>query len=553
MPAKDFNIPPMYVIEQLFSKKIEGHDFDFRIKVSVLGEVLEIECLAFELPLNAQTLMYGGQFESLKYYIDAFQKLFFYQLPFMVNDSLKIEELNDVANAIKKKRMNLDLVKISNHYIKSDWFQKFYYCCKTTGNKLLPTEAQSMNDLIVLLGDSRNNDKYSQSLQYLHFGWFGLVEPILRTLIPFLKINHQKVVAYKALKKLKGEHNHNFLHKEFFLKGNEKNKGAIIEGLSVYNDDKTYWLLMSYYNQNKNKLKEEELKSLLSAFLNFKTDKVETIAWEFLLDKNRTAGHHAFKMLKKLEFSEYEISKRLNREFRNVENVAKFGSIFFLFKKIRNEFLIPDSTELIDGLVMYCEYSKSTNISEIVAGLLIQNYKKSLSKKLDNLLNHPSPYVKGAILKIVWNLYTNSKLTPPFLLTHDTYLKIENLCLDDEMNVQIQAVNAVGHIAKKRKNSLVIFHLLRTVDLNKISLAKASMEAINLILSVVPFDDAILPLYLEALKHSNILIKLSAINGIKYSKSHNVKEQLLLLKDDPNTSIRSAVNQALKFGGERTI
>ena len=59
------SIPEELTTTDTISQEIEGHTFDFNVRFSVFGELLEVHCPIWDLPKEAQNMILGKTYSSI--------------------------------------------------------------------------------------------------------------------------------------------------------------------------------------------------------------------------------------------------------------------------------------------------------------------------------------------------------------------------------------------------------------------------------------------------------------------------------------------------------
>ncbi|WP_170110705.1 HEAT repeat domain-containing protein [Flavilitoribacter nigricans] len=540
---KENNVHSDDLIKTTISAEIGENRYEYLITATVYGEVIEIENLFLQLPEQAQRMMLGDQYDRWKPRIENFPNICRFALPIATLDLHEDESLEPLLSLIRerKKALNLNDLPPDLGKVRDPWTRDLFELFHFSPAKYLEIIRKSCRSLSVLLREEEQ--RLADACRHLGYYKFPLAPAVVRSVLPFMTPNHVGRLAGEVLVKFPEPENRAILLELYGSEPYQNIRSEILKGLSVYQDQEVYDIALKAYREETKTNKPEQLvTNILMALKNFHTPEVTEIAWEVLCGPLRFAGNEAEKILRSRGISDGDILDRIKPNFYDEKKPEYMQNVLARFHNIKNPYLLPRAEEFIWILPRLLEKKQNLNIAYATPSLIAKRYNASVPDHLYQLLEHASPFVRqaGVIqIGVICHQYDHVN----FQFSERLEEKFFELLKDDHRDVVKEVANSLGNIAGRVNKAAYIPKLLPLVENKDVLIQLGSMRAINRVLEHVPFDPAICPTFLEALKHTNSYVRTEAVKGLQYASDPEIEAAWKALKDDPDDNVRRIINK----------
>jgi len=548
---------PQHIVEYQHTVQIDGHPFEYAVWVTVHGEVLSTESLFARLPEAALKLTYGK--DGMRVFVKAskYEKLFRYRLPLVFSGILEDPDCDGIIAAIAERRKEIHLPEgsIETGEIGDEWTKSLY---RFVTNDHLSNHFHNV-EFLKFTAQLVQGGEYGQAFSILGNNSFKLAEPIIYELLdsPTTLREGEMNNAYEVLKNFPSDKNRDLLHAHFHREDRQKSRGAMIKALSAYADEKTWHLLSRFYREHFEGLEDWEAGELLVCLANFQSPEAEEMIWDVLLTPEKQGGYTAFRMLKEKFSDEEEIAGRIRPLFENAVELKHRAKYLTVFSGIENPALMPSQASLLEMLEKSCEQQdEDANLFYTLPDILSGQINDDTYRIFLKYLTDGSPCLKKGVLVQISVLGNHKNFNPPVAIQNRLLEMLKTpapvnshqpgvplILVEKESDYRLfdEAANALANLAPKITDPAIIGELLPLTETDDISRKESVFSILNSLFWYLPFDEAVLPVYLPLLKDPNPTLRVTAIEGLKFSQNHEVREQVQALKDDPDNSVKRAV------------
>jgi len=529
------------LIKESISLNIDDHSFEFIVTCTIYGEMLSVQNLFFELPEDAQKLVLGKNYESIKKKVHAHERLLSYRIPLGYVSKMSYSEhvdkdLDGLFDKIfeEKKRAGVHEKQILFNFLHQDWNRKLY--------KILTSEKHRTDDNIRgfkgLTMMFRNDDKgIKRTLEEIKYSNFKLGEPILKIIFPILENQDEKIETFKAFSSFLSNSNYSFLIKQFEKEDSVPIRSAIIEGIHKYNTPKNLNFILDQYEK-----KTVNIDSVLKALGTFKNKKAEEILWEHF-EKFENSNHStvARESLRTIGISEKKIVQKLTPALFNSKEFIASKNILEHFHYIKNYFLYPSPGEIFRKTKTMAQQTKNNSLSYAITVLTAPHHNYKISQKIKAWLNSENENLQKLSIEILNRYLTDYD----FLVDWKFYNDITDRLLylyQQEVEFKKKIINCFGYLLRNSKNLSYLDILITLEKEAKNDEIKSSVTyAIKGAIEEIPNNKKMINFLLENKNSNNKDLRKVIIRTLVKINLPEIKEVINQLKSDPDPDIRNIV------------
>lgn len=274
---------PNETVQALITFEIEGHAIDYEITSNLYGEVQAVKNLFEELPITAQKLILGKDWEVIAPKIENYRRLFRYFVAAEMLELRKGDDLLPLLDKIVQARRQIGLpprqISISN--LTDSWYIRFAECVQNI--RLFYNNGKNAKLGSLEYFFSGDSEKLRVAIESHGFSRTPGVGEMIRDWIPVLP-DRLRFQAYKTLKIYPHFASRELLLAAYTNKSNSTGIENIIIGLSAYKDEDIYQLFLQHAKRIP--LTYNEKNALLEALKHCPKKEVIDLAWSSLLDKD---------------------------------------------------------------------------------------------------------------------------------------------------------------------------------------------------------------------------------------------------------------------------
>ncbi len=381
-------LDPNYIIEDTVTAEIDGQSFDFVVKATVFGEVLEVRNLFLELPEAAQRLAYGKNYADSTERLQAFAALIPYKVPVALSGVLKDEGLQAVVSAIKNRQAQIGLnwEITPSDYIEDVWTNEYYkYCASAEKQYKFPLEL--VHIIKSFLSDESDDGTLNNVLNTCHIKKRESNIPLLSSFVRHLAVLYDVEPARRGLYELLGlfpsEENKELLLSRFFNPSVRCTAADALNNLSNYKQD---WDL---YKAIIGSIDTTELRGsgfyhacLLSFLRKYPTPETNNLAWDALLNAKFPINKTAVVILRAFGVSDVEVMERIKPLLNNKQNLRLLELARVLKQINTTDISSPIIKEFFSLIEEACYYAPEKRIQEFVR-ILKNNLMEFTEEDLD--------------------------------------------------------------------------------------------------------------------------------------------------------------------------
>ncbi|MGH1437725.1 MAG: hypothetical protein ACRBG0_25030 [Lewinella sp.] len=502
-------------VQALITFEIEGHAIDYEITSNIHGEVQQVKNLFGDIPVAAQKLILGKDWEVIAPKAEGYRRLFRYFVAAQMLELRKGDDLQPIMDKITQARQKNGLPprQILLSQLTDIWYVTFAECVQNIRQFYNNGKNAKLESLEYLfLG---NPEKLRVAIEYHgSFRTPGVGEMILDW-IPVLT-DEQRFQAYKSLKIYPQAAAKKLLLAAYEDKNNNRGIENIIIGLSAYKHDDTHRLFLQHAKRTS--LSYNEKKAILEALRYSDKEEVLALAWNNLLDKD--LGAQACDLIKKRGVEDQEIVDYLITVLAQDNWVEHFQRVLSLFANHLNTSKHqPSPIWLLDYLIRFFELKKykiTSYYDPIVSSFskICRYYNnQELAIKISRWAQDSSENVHTFVF-----LFSELMLKKEVLYPLDHDLKpIVKAAITTEVSLQQKyAIILAGRYALSDRSTEFIDDLLPVLASKNIDNSWLAAATINKIMQELGFVDKVRYSY-EKRMNSQSNLRLNAIlsEGLK--------------------------------------
>ncbi len=530
-------IPSHLIFEGSITKNIEGHQFDFLIKYTIYGEMLDIKCPVFELPKEAQVLTVGPNYKAVNSKVLSWMALYKFKLALCYKEALENDSLKPLLNVIDEKAKENNFLKrtIDLKYVQDDWVQKYYeitsHAIQSNDRKL----KKCLKKFPELFKEEESASLWQQFMELAKYN-FEPAGSVIRFLVPFLKEKNNINHAYQSLAVFPSDENKAFLKAACVKNANQKLINNILKGFSEYKDEDIVDFLGDIYHKD-SALGPFGKQNILKALSNIKNETTERILVAELLGTGLYSANDAFQYLRAWDYSEKDLADLINSVFYDPERKEHLESLLTVYKNIQNPALLPSVDAVYQVVKDVLNMKPQASLSHAAAHVFIKLYDDSVPELLYKLLEHENGEIRKNSLVIINRLYFTKDHLIDFEMNDKIIEKIMELTKRKDRNVGGWGAQVLTEVYLKTKNHKILDLLCSCLDREDLNFASSLLYYLNKIFRTVGFKESALAIYFDLLDTDDQGIRKAVLEGLQYSDLQAVKDKFLALANDNNSEI----------------
>ena len=553
-------LPPLpnYLIKSTnISLEIAGQMLDFRVTFNVFGEVLSVYCTFFDLPEEAQKLMFGANLPTQIKLIRANEKWIPFKVTMATFGYLKHsiwQPFYEETQALQNKYID-KYTASEAFYIKKGWHREVW---KTHHQK---NEIQF--PVILQLLSEEQEVQYKGLKKVIKNSAYSLTTPLFSILFDLRKdASELQKACIEGMGKYRSNPNYKFLIKLLLNEDKQAFHSVILESIVNYSETGLEKVLIFYYQQNYHNVSRDSRKKILTALVKFPSPRTANIFRKHLFDENSEIAVIALNGMKKSGVSEIEIKGMLDKQLDQKKNI---NTVLALYDELKNKDLLPSSAILL--ALCHAKVDDSLDIyPRSITRLISKKTEKEARRILAELMetNHPPKqdiglllYAKIGGLKDIPRLisyYKDSKLI------NMTLSAMEDICLyrrtpENILDSFFQGISSLNPFAQTDKELVAQTSFLELTPLLNLLTDKnetrksRALKLLNFFLKNGKGYEtkAVAPLIACLSKSNSKEIRERIYVAMRFLKGAEVIEALVLAKNEEKEAKlrRSAANSLL--------
>lgn len=518
-------LPDFLTTTATFTEAVNGLDYDFEVKFTLFGEILEVENYFLILPKHAQMLMTGPGGEKVLEHLELITQLLPYAIPLCVMGILKEKKWQKITEAAEKLKEQNPMISLGDRkeYIQNKWVR--------TAWRAWEKNVPLLKQLATLL--NTNNKNYLQTLRRLPHEKNDLVTPVLPILVQMLDSLHEKRFLYNAMKLHPHPETYTLLKHYLQSEVLVHSHPHILKGLQPYQSDEHRQLLINHY-QKYSPLNAEASGNLATALKHYPDKEVKTILFSILTNKHQVAAYRAYESLVAFGVPKTTISDKVWAVFKERPSIGHISACFNIFSRFKSANLVPSVDEMIDVLI----WAKGNlNITYSIVGFVEKYASPKDFKRLESLFNHENVNVrKGAVIQFS---FTGKKKHIPMLL---------KMISKENQNINKDILNTLRNILNRVPYPSAPSRLMEIAQTYKdILITIYALDALDAALKKTP-DEKVLPELLEFSHHQHQNIRKTAVKGLAaFNTKREVRERLEYLNKNDVAEVKNMANYSLNY------
>ncbi len=544
---------PAYLIKTTtFPYQLDGVNIDFKVTYTVFGEMMKVENDFIQLPIDAQKMMLGAEFEEKIAAINGYGALFKYKIPLVVFGYYRKgiwKTIFEETNAINNSELDWFAAAAPLYYV-DNWvmelWRKFYNEPKSKDFDLLVDlffKPDRRSDAFTRLNQSKNS--------------ISLKTEFLIPLFLTLSTWSEQANSIKAFGTYPSRENFKLLVAILKKETKKDFHGDVLRALSKHNSPKLKNVLMDYY-YSMPKIADDELSAIFEGFSHFATKDVAQLLWKNLENPEKmNASITAITTLKKIGVAEKKIAKKLAVSLKAKKHLPLTLS---QFNQLGEAEYLP-SLEALLALVKKEKQRHNNRINTSYLIPLIERVLKNEPNKIArSLLNFENKDIQriavvqltnkrgsAADISALSNLLKEGKfvyqLAPYFeklIKKQGKYIEVALLLPIYEQAKHVSAkeklLQLMRRIIKKKSNSSIYPFLLAEIE--KTEERQIKIECI-ITLRLFPNVDVIIALENIIKESSDKKVKRAAVQSLGFIKApkqfwkNQIDQRIGMKKDHP--------------------
>lgn len=529
---------------------IDGRTLDYLLTVDETGQVFEAVPTVFDLPLSAQRLILGETDGQLERKIWAYTRLFKYLVPLALVGKLPAYQevlmplVEEIERRLQEKGMQWAQLPIDsqNATLVEQVLNVF------GRDQQASPQLKALWTTITAILENIADWRTSKAVSNMGYEYPTLAADFFTAIIPLRKFEAQKY-TFEYLAPTKLESVKHYLLKELEIPSCIPYASGILKALEAYGsgDNEIYNAVIRFYELAES-MDEYGLAKLTEVLEHYPTLRSKEIGFEILCLNKRFSARYAAYFLLKLGVSQKEIVDVMMPFFKEADPDISEAAMAIFGKFISTESL-PSAAETLDIFKKAAPKKRDLNIALSMCDIAAKNGMYLFVDELFNLLYHELHTVREGTLIFINHAYKCNGIGIEKFKTPKMTKRFWELTNDPNTDVVLSAIRLLSKIGREQKRINYIDKLLDVISRNdrnyKIKLE--AMEAINIMLHQVPYQNQIEALYIMALEEESS-IKVLALEGLCFCPDYAFKESLFLkYKNDSDNAVRRAAKSILEL------
>lgn len=172
-------LDPKYIIEDTITAEIDGQPFEFAVKATVFGEVLEVRNLFLELPKAARRLIVGNDLEKTTDRLEAYKTLLRFKVPASIIGISDDKSLYQLLTNVAETKEALRIEALDSSQVNDTWMKCLIDAYSQRNGKAINKRLLENFGALLSLNQST----------YIFFYYLGIdsLDIVKPTLVPLLK------------------------------------------------------------------------------------------------------------------------------------------------------------------------------------------------------------------------------------------------------------------------------------------------------------------------------------------------------------------------------